>query len=337
MQHLKPLLYLFIMTIHYAFAAKPLLEFQRLPKAELHLHLGGAFPKDYLDSIATEKQGQQLQAALDLIVKGIDYDAVFQVFKVVSEIVDTEEKLQAGVERLCLALQEDNVHYVEIRTGLKDLGRGYEESLKAVLRGAKAFESPQFQANVILSLRRNSSLEMAKATVDLALKYRDEGVVGIDISGHSKIGQIDSLIPEFVRAKEAGMAFVVHMGEMEGEPDQMLLLTTLEPKRIGHGVHLSPEAKEWILAHRTPIEICLTSSVLVKMVEHEKHHPGLEFARQKHPVVFCTDDPLLFSTTLSKELLRAHEQCKLPFSEVKEVVQMSFDYALEKVEYGHTR
>jgi adenosine deaminase len=324
----KSLLCLLVLVIHYAFAVEPLVEFQRVPKAELHLHLSGSFPKDYLDSIATAKQQEELKTALDLIAEGVDYNAVFAVFQLIAEIVDTEEKLQLGVERLCLALQEDHVEYVEIRTGLRDLGHGCEEALKAVLAGIKASTSPQFKANVILSLRRNSSLKTARETIDLALKYRAQGVVGIDISGHSKVGEIESLIPELLRAKAAGIPFVVHMGEQPDEPDQMLILTTLEPKRIGHGVYLCPDAKEWVLNHQTPIEVSLTSSVLVKMIGHDLHHPGFEFFRLNHPIVFCTDDPLLFSTTVSKELLRAHERCNLSALEIKKIAQRSFEYAL---------
>jgi len=41
---------------------------------------------------------------------------------------------------------------------------------------------------------------MAKLTVDLALKYHTQGVVGIDISDLSTIGDINAIIPELLRA-----------------------------------------------------------------------------------------------------------------------------------------
>jgi adenosine deaminase len=332
MKYLKIAMWMLVMMTKCAFGSEQLHDFQRLPKAELHLHLGGSFPQEYLFSIATKQQQEELQQALETIAQGVDYHEVFHVFRLIAQIVNTEEKLQQGVEKLCASLLEDNVRYVEIRTGIKDLGRGYEESLKAVLAGIKAHESSQFKANVVLSVQRSSSLELAQATVDLAIRYHHQGVAGIDISGNSTLGQIDCLIPELVRAKAAGIPFVVHMGEAPDESDQMLLLTQLEPKRIGHGVYLSSEAKEWILSHQIPVEICLTSSVLVKMVGRYDEHPGLEFFRLNHPVVFCTDDPLLFSTTVSRELWHAHQACGLEAGDLKRLTQKSFDYALEKVE-----
>lgn len=313
---------------NFLFGTETISEFQQLPKAELHLHLGGSFPKEYLLSIATPIQQEELIQSLDLVAQQIDYHAVFRVFGLISQIVDSEEKLQHGVTSLCKDLEADQVQYVEIRTGLKDLGQGVEEYLKAVLSGIAQAESTHLNAKVVLSLQRSSSVEMVQETIDLALKYRDQGVIGIDISGNSTIGQIDRILPELLRAKREGFAFTVHIGEAPDESDQMLLLSQLEPKRVGHGVYLSNEAKEWILEHQIPLEVCLTSSVLVKMIDEYRDHPGLALFRSGHPIIFCTDDPLLFSTTLSEELLRAHQFCGLTFEEIQRVVEDSFRYRL---------
>jgi len=121
------------------------------------------------------------------------------------------------------------------------------------------------------------------------------------------------------------------MGESPEERDQEVLLETLHPDRVGHGVYLTEKAQEWILEHRTPLEVCLTSSYLAKMVDDVKEHPGLRYFQQGHPIVLCTDDPLLFSTTLSQELALAHEKCGLSKEEIARIVTDSFRCA------GHLR
>ena len=81
----------------------------------------------------------------------------------------------------------------------------------------------------------------------------------------------------------------------------MLELTTIQPQRIGHGVHLCKEAAEWIKSNQILLEMCLTSAIKTQMVREAGEHPGLKLLLEGHPVSICTDDPLIFNTTLSQE------------------------------------
>ncbi len=315
-------------SLNCVYATEYLAHLQRLPKAELHLHLSGAYPKDYLFSIATEKQQEALENALRKIREGLDYHEVFHVFQLVHQIIHSEEKVQKGVEALCLALKEDGVHYVEIRSGLKNLGQGTEAYLNAILSGISTHNSDMFQATLLLSLQRNSPVSVVRETIDLALKYKNQGVIGIDISGDSTIGEVDLILPELLRAKQAGLPFVLHIGESPGEQDQITLLMALKPSRIGHGVYLSSNATEWVLSNKIPLEVCLTSSVLVRMINQHDEHPGIHFFKQGHPIVFCTDDPLLFSTSLSQELLLAHKKAGLSKEDVEKIARNSLQYKI---------
>lgn len=71
---------------------------ERLEKVELHLHLGGSYPLEYLQSIASEEKIAELNSFLDLIDNGIDYHDGFKAFDIVSSIVDSEEKVE-GFDR----------------------------------------------------------------------------------------------------------------------------------------------------------------------------------------------------------------------------------------------
>ncbi len=301
--------------------------FQEIPKAELHLHLGGSYPLNYLLTIASDAQKEALLKNLESISRKIDYHEGFKVFGLIAEIVNTDEKIEQGIRALCQELKEDGVIYVEVRTGLKDLGSGIEGYLQTVLRGMRQEASERFHARLLLSLKRASSAALARSTVDLAIKYKDLGVVGIDVSGDSTLGQIGAIVPELIRAKEAGLFLTVHMGESAKEQGQKEILEVLRPHRIGHGVHLNPDAAGWILENRVPIEICPTSSVLVQMVDDYSAHPGLLYYLQGHPIVICTDDPLLFQHSLSQELCALSEYTFLNFDQLRQIVKKSLDHA----------
>ena len=298
--------------------------FEKMPKVELHLHLGGSYPIDYLYSIAEPQQKEALAKELERIAKRVPYHECFGIFSLIARIVDSEEKVERGVESLCRALEEDGVVYAEIRTGLKDFGAGQEAYLQAVIRGMQKGTLP---VRLLLSLQRSSSAEYAAKTVDLALKYRDQGVAGIDLSGDSTIGEAQAILPEMIRAKNAGLSLALHMGESPKERGQRELLEALRPDRIGHGVYLEPGALAWIVENKTPIEVCLTSSLLVKMVDRIDVHPGLALGLQGHPIAICTDDPTIFQTSLSQEWNSLHSTALFPIEKLNDLSKNCLDHA----------
>ncbi len=110
---------------------------EKLKKVELHLHLGGSFPLSFLKTIATSSEIDELGRWLAQLEEKVNYHDGFKVFELVGKIVNTNKKIEDGTRAVCASLIADGVSYVEIRTGLKDLGSGLEEYLLAVLRGLR--------------------------------------------------------------------------------------------------------------------------------------------------------------------------------------------------------
>jgi adenosine deaminase len=252
------------------------------------------------------------------------YSQVFKAFSVISGIVNSEQKVEDGTAALCRSLLDDGMVYAEIRTTLKDLGTGAEGYLQAVLRGIG--REPSLQAAILLSLQRGFSQEKAQSTIDLALQYRELGVVGIDLSGDSTEHLQEHVLLELIRAKQNGLYVAMHMGEAPVESCQLRLLELVQPDRIGHGVFLVPEAEAWILQHKIPIEVCLTSSILCQMVPFLSAHPGLQYYLKGHPIVLSTDDPLIFQTSLSRELELFQKTLLLSDKVIEKFTKSSFNY-----------
>jgi adenosine deaminase len=280
-------------------------QMKNMQKSELHLHIGGSWPIGYLKEISKPQEFADLSTMLDQIYSGgVNYHTIFHVFTLISKIIDSDERIENGVAALCKELILDNVMYVEFRTGLKDLGSDLEGYLEAVLRGVKkGIEGKSLKVGILLSLRRDTNLAIAQKTINLALKYRHAGVVGIDVSGNSIKGKGEYILPALTKAKEHKLPITLHLGESKEETaeQQMMELKTIQPERIGHGVHLCREAREWIKEKKIPIELCLTSAVKAGMINDPKEHPALKLLLEGHPVAICTDDPLVFNTTLSQE------------------------------------
>ena len=196
-----------------------------------------------------------------------------------------------------------------------------EGYLETVLRGIKqGCQGTDLQVGLILSLRRDSSAALAEETVNLALRYRERGVVGLDLSGDSTQGDGSGVFAALVRGRESGLPLTLHIGESPKETaeQQMLELTLLQPSRLGHAVYLCEEGISWIQANKTPVELCLTSAIKTGMIYQAHEHPALHWLQKGHPVAICTDDPLIFNTTLSQEYARVAEAAGLLPEELQE-------------------
>jgi len=273
-----------------------------MPKVELHMHLGGSYPLRYLEQVASRPDYEDLTNYLKLINKeGLSYPAIFEVFKVVKKIVNTEEKVFNGVYWLCKNLQSDNVIYSELRTGLKNLGNGEEYYLESILEGIKkANEDSIFTTNLLLSLKRNYSIHKIRKTIELAIKYRNKGVVGLEISGDDSEGDLKNILDELDNIREYDLPLSLHIGETRGI-DYLDMINRISSKRVGHAVYVDNKVKKLLLKEKIPIEICLSSNLKTKIVSDLEYHPVKEYVREGYNISICSDDPLIFQTNQSRE------------------------------------
>ena len=335
--------------------------FQQLPKAELHLHLTGAYPLSYLKLIATAQEFAKIQEGIKKVVAGVPYEEAFQYFKPIENVVNTYARVEDGVVALCEDLIRDRVVYAEIRTGLKSFGQwpenerhqGYREYVNAVLRGVNRCPAEKIKLSLILSIRRDTDIQLVRQTIDLALEHQKQGVVGIDVSGNSTLEQSAAQVEEIKRAKKNGLFLALHVGESFKEidteakaEDQGRVLEEMNPDRLGHAVHLSKSSLDWLRRNsQVPIEVCPSSSVMAGMLNHLEakaiSHPWIKQYSQdgvQHPVVIGTDDPLLFETTMTQELFKVFEADRVSVAEIKKMIKNSFDFAfLPESEKGKLR
>ncbi|MDP1879307.1 MAG: hypothetical protein Q8K60_00025 [Parachlamydiaceae bacterium] len=301
---------------------------KKLPKFNSHCHLSGEIPLETLIKFANQVQKQALKNAMTAISCGQDYEKAFSIFPLISQIINTHEKLKEATYQTCCSFKSDNNQIVLMRTNLKSLeNRDYEEYLKTVFEGIRKATSDDFNVLLMLSLKRSSTLEMAKTTIDLALKYREMGVVGIDISDISTIGDISILIPELLRAKESGLKIAVHMGESPLEEDQMLIINELHPDMIDHGVNLCKDAKKWIKQENTPVTVCLTSSIATKMHDSNQIHPWIKryLKNNDQKIHLGTDDSTVFNKCLTDEYFKLYPD--IGFEKVVQIANESFKLA----------
>ena len=172
------------------------------PLAELHFHLGLSVEPHILWSIAHE-QGIKLPSKtywdfydmIRLNKKHITWEDYHKLFHWTERIQSSPMAIERSVyETITGAYRVNNTTLQELGFNPMFRNRGGEHDLDqiilAALRGMeKALsEFPEIRAGLIFFLDRRLPYKMNEIIVRKAMKYKNRGVVGIDIAGPHKDG-----------------------------------------------------------------------------------------------------------------------------------------------------
>jgi adenosine deaminase len=296
--------------------------------AELHTHLGGAVASDILWSLAHE-QGIALPVKdyweFDRLVTVSDPQGV-ESLEALNEIYRWTELIQSSplaVERsvhaaIGGAYRSQGITTLELRFNPMKRNRGGERDLDHIIMAATrgldraSLEYPQVRAGLILMMDRTFSERQNAVIVDKAIRYRDRGIVGVDIAGPRPSDApypYRDLAPLIEEAREAGLGVTIHVGEEGGDrgiAEIAEVVDALRPERIGHGILAAhdPELMEALAAAGIVLEICPTSNLLTKALQDEGAIRQTFRTFVEHSVAFtiATDGPEMMRTHLRDEL-----------------------------------
>ncbi|KAK4487345.1 hypothetical protein RD792_006039 [Penstemon davidsonii] len=257
---------------------------------------------------------------------------VFKLFDLIHNVTTDHKTVTRITKEVIEDFAADNAVYLELRTTPKrndSKGMSKRSYLEAVLEGIKSVDSVEvdFSRNInvdasshshgvydicngyerkkiyvrlLLSIDRRETAEAAMETVELALEMRDFGVVGIDLSGNPVIGQWLTFLPALEYAKKQGLPVTLHCGEVPN-PDEIHAMLDFLPMRIGHACCFEEEEWKLLKKLKIPVEICLTSNIRTETISSLDVHHFADLYKSNHPLVLCTDDAGVFSTSLSAE------------------------------------
>ncbi|XP_071351862.1 N6-Methyl-AMP deaminase [Trachinotus anak] len=315
--------------------------YRQMPKVELHAHLNGSVSSQTIEKLILRKPHLNIEHSMTAIGKGQrrTLDECFQVFKVIHQLVDTEEDILMVATDVIREFAADSVKYLELRstpreeknTGLTR--KGYIETVIRAIQLCKN-EGLDIDVRFLVAIDRRNGAEVAMETVALAEQFllsSDGLVVGIDLSGDPTVGDGKSLLPALERAKNCGLKLSLHLSEVPSQLEESDLLLNLPPDRIGHGTFLHPEVGgsqnlvDKVLKNNIPLELCLTSNVKGQTVPCYSQHHFKYWYQLGHPSVICTDDKGVFSTALSQEYQLAASTFGLSREAVWKLSQQAID------------
>lgn len=274
----------------------------RLPKAELHLHIEGSLEPEMLFALAQRNQVNIPFASVEDIRKAYNFsnlqdflDIYYQGMAVLLTAQDFYDLTWAYLERA----HADHVRHVEIffdPQGHTERGVPFPDVITGI-SDALADGEKQWgiTSQLIMCFLRHLDEAAAEATLDEALPYLDRiAGVGLDSSenGHppSKFAKV------FARARSLGLKLVAHAGE-EGPPEYVHeALDVLHVDRIDHGNRALEDAGlvKRLAGEGMTLTVCPLSNLKLCVIGDIADSPVKQMLDSGLKATVNSDDPAYF-------------------------------------------
>ena len=297
-----------------------------IPKVLLHDHLDGGLrpetvielardqkydklPTTDADELSTWFQRGAQRGSLPLFLEGFEHTC---------GLMQTEEALERTAYEMMEDMKNDGVVYVETRFAPAfhmDKGLASHTVVKSVLRGLERGKK-DFGVNygLILCAMRNMNPLVSQEVAELAVDFRNHGVVGFDLAGEEGGYPPKKHVDAFHYIQRENFNITIHAGEAFGKESIWQAIQWCGAHRIGHATRLIEDMRikegevlsmgalaQYVLDKRIPLEICLTSNLHTGAVRSIAEHPFGILYRYKFRVSLNTDDRLMSGITLTDE------------------------------------
>lgn len=296
-----------------------MINLKEIPKVELHVHLDGSLNPKSVASILNIDENKAFEQMVAK-EKCIDLNDYLTKFSLPVSAMQKKENLIELAREFTKELEKDNVIYAEVRFApLKHTSILFlEQVIDSVLEGLR---HPSIKINLILCMMRNDTFEENKKVIDIALQYKNKGVVAVDLAGAESLYKTESFKNLFDLANLYNIPFTIHAGEADGVSSIESALS-FKTKRLGHGIRCLEDTKllEKIKKENILLEVCPTSNVQTNVVDKLENHPIRILYDFGCQVCINTDNRTVSNVTLIDEyenLIR-----KLNFS-VNDLIKMN--------------
>lgn len=315
-----------------------------LPKVLLHDHLDGGVRPGTVIELAQQSGYKKLpttnpdeleswfhrgatRGSLPLFLEGFDHTC---------GVMQTKEALERVAYEMMEDMHKDGVVYVETRFAPifhQQKGLHLETIVRSVLRGLEHGKKDfGVEYGLILSAMRNMKPAISMEIAELAVDFRQQGVVGFDLAGEEGGYPPKKHVDAFHFIQRENFNITIHAGEAFGKESIWQAIQWCGAHRIGHATRLIEDMKvkegtvqsmgtlaQYVLDKRIPLEICLTSNVHTGAVKKLDDHPFGILYRYKFRVMLNTDDRLMSKITLSDEFQSAMEAFHLKLDDLEKL------------------
>lgn len=315
---------------------------QAVPKVQLHEHLDGVLRPQTIVELAKDSGYAKLptQDPSELAQwfhRGANKGSLakyLEGFAHTIAVMQTEEALARVACEQAEDLAKEGVIYFETRFAPvfhTTKGLTHQQVVSAVLKGLERGQKKfGVRSGLIICAMRNMdvSLEMAELAVD----FRERGVVGFDLAGEEGGFPPKKHVDAFHYIQRENFNITIHAGEGYGKESIWQAIQYCGAHRIGHGTRLIDditvvqgkvvklgELAQYVLDKRIPIEICLLSELHTGATPSLAANPFGVLYRERFRVTLNTDNRLMSDTSMTKEFQVAAETFRLTLDDFEKL------------------
>jgi adenosine deaminase len=306
-------------------------EIRAVPKVLLHDHLdGGLRPQTVID-LARETgydglpsyDAEELTRNLTAGAHRGHLNLYLDAFRHTVGVMQTRDALVRVARECAEDLAADGVVYAEVRFAPElhtERDLSLDDVVEAVLEGFRLGSTGRgIRVYALLTAMRTAarSLEIA----ELAVRYRDEGVVGFDIAGAEAGSPPSRHLDAFQYVKRENFHITIHAGEGFGLPSIWEAVQWCGAERLGHGVRIADDIQitpggtvhlgrlaSYVRDRRIPLEMCPTSNVQTGAATSIAGHPIRLLRQLSFRVTVNTDNRLMSQVSVTSEFHRLAEE-----------------------------
>ena len=304
---------------------------------DLHLHLDGSLSVEDFKYLAKRQRvdlGKDFPKNIYVPHDCTSLEQYLERFDLPLQLLQDEFSIAYAVESLINRLHHYGYIYAEIRFAPQlhtRKGLSQDDVVLAATSGLKhALRTrPGIKANLILCCMRQADYDTNLQAIVLAQKYRNSGVVAVDLAGPEAFKTADHYKALFDEAKKRKLNIIIHAGEACGSSEVEMAVDLLGAKRIGHGVHLNLTHENVLkmTQKRITFEFCPTSNLQTTSLKSYKDVPLRQFDGYGIRVTINSDNMTVSNTDVLQEYRHLYKTFQLKIYEVRHFLQNSIDAA----------
>jgi adenosine deaminase len=279
----------------------------RLPKAELHVHVEGTLEPELMLLLA-ERNGVALRystvAEARAAYRFSDLQSFLDIYYEGARVLVREEDFYDLTWAYLLKARQNNVVHTEIFFDPQihtERGVPFETVLSGIRAALDAGRRElDITSHLLLCFLRHLSADAAMSTLERALPHRD-AILGVGLDS-SEIGNPPSKFAAvFERARNEGFLSVAHAGE-EGPPEYIWqALDVLRVRRIDHGVRCLEDGRlvERLRRDQVPLTVCPLSNIRLRVFDRMEDHNIGRLLEAGLCVSVHSDDPAYFGAYIN--------------------------------------